>query len=166
MGSSRQIHFKLDNNNRTDINFGIYCIMMYYAAQVNPVRSKRLFNASLNEWEYRVEYELDKGDLTSNDWEAHYVYADLQDIVPFINNEVIPALSNEPYDEILTQKYSGVANFMDIYYQSEDYLTFFGLAETELFDGNKYSMRGEFKALKDFFQVVVQQNKLYEVWVD
>lgn len=162
---SRAIYFILDEDNKLEINFGTYCIMMYYAAQVNPIRAKKLFDASMSESVYRLEYELDDDGLSLDNWEAHYVYTDIQDIVPFINNEVIPALTAEPYDEVLDDKYGGKNNFRNIYYQSEDYLVFFGVDPDELFDGNKYSMLGEFDRLIDFFQVVIQKNKVYEVVV-
>jgi hypothetical protein len=163
---SRSITFKLDKENRLEINFGIYCIMMYYAAQVNPIRAKKLMESSISEANFRFEYNLEDGGVTPDEDAAHYVYSDIQDIVPFINNEVIPALTAETYDEILDDKYGGKENFFDSYYESENYLGFFGVNPNELFDGNKYSIRGEFKSLRDFFQVVIQKNKVYEVWVN
>jgi hypothetical protein len=162
MGRTRGIYFEIDDQENV-IDFGTYALMMYYAKQINANKAKQMFNATLSEWKYRVEYNLPTENLDGlEDFEAHFVPSELQEAISFIANEVIPALNNEPRG--LIEKYGGPDNFFKLYYTSPDYLAALGLNNNEFYD-ELYGVKVAFKQLHDLFEYSLSINTPYEIFI-
>ncbi|HCN47964.1 MAG TPA: hypothetical protein DIT10_02495 [Chryseobacterium sp.] len=97
---TRTIYFEL-NDSEVKLSFGTYALMMYYGAQINPEQNKKLFDATLSEWVYRVVYDLPQEGYTSDNDISHFVVKDIQESICFIDRAIIPALQNEPLDSVL-----------------------------------------------------------------
>jgi len=49
------VFFDLDDQEES-IGFGTYALIMYYAKTINETEAKKFFDATLTEYEYRVNY--------------------------------------------------------------------------------------------------------------
>lgn len=160
MGNTRGFHFSIDEIDKVT-DFGTYAIAMYYAKQINILKAKILFEATLSEWKYRVEHELSEDGLDGlEDFEAHFVPSEIEDVISFIENEIVPALSNETQN--LLEKYGGRANFLELYYTNPDYLIALGLDDNEFY-GDNYGIKGFFIELKEVLSYSLIHNKPCEV---
>lgn len=163
---SRVKYFKIDNTNDDlylEMDFGTYALMMYYASQVNYAKAEKLFNATLSEWKYRVEHNIDKGDFDSDNDTAHFVPQEITASITFINNEVIQELTNETNEDLI-DKYGGQANFETFFCDNNSFLVALGVGD-EVYDESKYALRGNFKALRDILQEAVNRNKPHKTLV-
>jgi len=151
------------NEKYLTINFGTYALFMYYSKQVNENKAKKLFDATLTEYEYRVEYKLPIGGLTDEDYQAHFVPSDILDVLNFIDDELIPALTNENEDLLI--KYGGNQGFLNKFNTDPGYLIALGLENDEFY----YDAPGDIvhysHLLKEFFLYALQLNTAYEVIV-
>ncbi|AKK71504.1 hypothetical protein [Chryseobacterium gallinarum] len=162
---TRKIYFELKNNSFVEIDFGTYSLMMYYSTQIDNQRNKKVFDATLSEWAYRVSYNISEGIYTSDNDIAHFVPADIQEAINFIDSQVIPTLENEFFNSIL-QKYGGQNNFENtVYYQSTEYLKILSIGG-EFYDDNKEVLKYYFIELRNLFQNALNLNMPFETWVD
>ena len=160
MARTRGIYFEI-NNQENVIDFGTYALMMYYAKQINASKAKQMFNATLSEWKYRIENSLPTENLDGlEDFEAHFVPLELQGVISFIANDVIPALNSEPRG--LIEKYGGRDNFLKLYYTNPDYLAALGINNNEFYD-ELYGVKVAFKELHDLFEYSLSINTPYQV---
>jgi hypothetical protein len=163
--SRRLKHFELAEANELELymEFGTYVLMMYYIAQIDYQKALKLFHATISEWKYRVEYELDEGMYDSENYTCHFVPTEIQESIAFIDNQVIPALGNETYEDILV-KYGCKANFENIYNDNNTFLIFLGVYDEE-YDDSKYALRENFRRLKNVFQESLNRNIPFKTWV-
>lgn len=162
MGSTRAIYF--EHNNEIDhFDFGTYALCMYYAAQLNTAKAKKLMEATISEWKYRVENELSEGSLTSDDDEAHFVPLEIQEVITFLDNDLIPALNNETQD--LLVQYGGKSSFVNLYYDSAEFLKFNGISENEFFESDGKSLAFYLNRLKIILQYSLSENQPCIVYV-
>lgn len=164
MGRSRAIFFECDNEDHDiHFDFGTFALCMYYAVQLNVDKAKKLFDATISEWKYRVEYELPIGNLISENYEAHFIPSEIEETITFLENDLIPALNNE-IPNLLIQ-YGGISNFLDLYYNSAPFLGFNGVFENEVFDGDGKSLAHYMNLLKIILQYSLSVNKPCDVHV-
>jgi hypothetical protein len=156
MGKTRAKYFEY-NNTQEHISFGTFSLCMYYAAQLNTVKAKKLMEATISEWKYRAEYELSEGGLTSDDEEAHFVPSEIQEVIIFLENDLIPALNNETQD--LLVQYGGKSSFINLYYNSVEYLKFNGISEDEFFDSDGETLSHYMSRLKIILQYSLSVNQ-------
>jgi len=159
MGRTRSKKFYLENE-ALELGFGTYTMLMYYALTLNSVKGKKLFDATMTEWAYRVNYDLDLTGITSSDIGAHFVISDIQDAISFIDGDLINALESEKED--LLTKYGGKSNFEENVNSNEGIIGFVGVAD-EYYIDDPESLIGIAEMLKDFLQVAVNLNKSYNV---
>jgi hypothetical protein len=164
MGRQRVKYFEIDDIQEC-IDFGTYALMMYYAKQLNSAKAKLLFDATLSEWGYRVNYDLPDGGLDGiDDLEAHFVPAKIQEAIAFIDEELVPALNEEPQD--LFAKYGGGEdNFRTLYNTNPDYLIALGLTSDEFYWDDPEFIAEFLGRLKEVFEYSFTVNRPYEVYV-
>jgi hypothetical protein len=105
---------------------------------LNTSKAKKLFDATLSEWEYRFNYNLSEGDLTSSNREAHFVVSEIQESIVFLENDLIPALNNESQD--LLKKYKNIPNFINLYDSTTEFLRFYGVFENDFSESDGESL--------------------------
>ncbi len=163
MGRTRAKYFEIDNIQKV-VDFGTYALMMYYTKQLNSTKAKLLFDATLSEWAYRVNYDLPEGGLDGDDdLEAHFVPAEIQEAIAFIDDELIPALNNEQED--LLVKYGGEDHFLELFNASPDYLELLGLNDNELYADMPDYIASFLGRLKEVFEYALSVNKPYIIYV-
>jgi hypothetical protein len=162
MGRTRSIYFEY-NYTEEHISFGTFALCMYYASQLNTVKTKKLMEATISEWSFRVEYELPKGGLTSDDEEAHFVSSEIQEVITFLENDLIPALNNETQD--LLEQYDGKSNFINLYYNNAEFLKFNGISENEFFDSDGETLAHYMNRLKIILQYYLSENEPFITYV-
>lgn len=162
MGKTRSIYFEY-NNTEEHISFGTFSLCMYYAAQLNTVKAKKLMEATISEWSFRVEYDLPEGNLTSDDEEAHFVPLEIQEVITFLEDDLIPALNNETQD--LLEQYGGKSSFVNLYYDGAEFLKFNGISENEFFDSDGETLSHYMNRLKIILQYSLSTNQPCVVYV-
>jgi hypothetical protein len=162
MKKTRSIYFE-NNNEEEHISFGSFAICMYYAVQLNAAKAKKLFDATISEWKYRAEYELSTGSLTPDHTEAHFTVSEVQEVVSFLENDVVPALNAETQD-ILAQ-YGGKSNFINLYYNNAEFLKFNGISENDFFDSDGETLAHYMNRLKLILQYSLSVNQACDVYV-
>lgn len=162
MGKTRSIYFEY-NNKQEHISFGTFSLCMYYATQLNVTKAKKLLEATISEWSFRVEYELPKGGLTSDDEEAHFDPLEIQEAITFLEDDLIPALNNETQD--LLVQYGGKSSFVNLYYDGPNFLKFNGISENEFFDSDGETLSHYMNRLKIILQYSLSQNQPCIVYV-
>lgn len=162
MKRTRSIYFE-NNNEEEHISFGSFAICMYYATQLNASKAKKFFDATISEWKYRAEYELPVGSLSSDDTEAHFIVSEVQEVVTFLENDVIPALNAETQDVLV--QYGGKSNFINLYYNDAAFLKFNGISEDEFFDGDGETLADYMNRLKLILQYSLSVNQACNVYV-
>ena len=162
MEETRAIYFEYDNNIEL-ISFGSFALCMYYATQLNIEKAKKMLEATMSEWNFRVEYDLSKEDLTSDNENAHFVVSEIQETIIFLENEVIPSLINETQD--LLFKYGGKSNFVNLYYNSVEYLKFNGINQNEYYDSDNKTLAHYMTRLKMILQHSISTNRPCIVYV-
>ena len=161
---TRTIYFEL-NDSEVKLSFGTYALMMYYGAQINPEQNKKLFDATLSEWVYRVVYDLPQEGYTSDNDISHFVVKDIQESICFIDRAIIPALQNEPLDSVL-DKFGGKEFFEDkVFYESEEYLRALGVGGEE-YDDSKGVLQIYFIELRNILQEALDMNIPLETYID
>jgi hypothetical protein len=163
MEKTRSIFFEY-NEEDEHFDFGAFSLCMYYATKLNSSKAKKLFEATISEWKFRVEHELPLENLESKNREAHFIASEIQDSIIFIENDLIPALNNETQD--LLKQYGGKSNFIKLYYSSDDFLKFNGIDENEYFDGNAQNLVHYMNRLKIALQYSLTVNQPLIVYVN
>lgn len=161
---TRIIYFELDEL-CVRISFGTYALMMYYGAQIDTEQNKKLFDATLSEWVYRVVYDLPRENYTSSDDTSHFVVKDIQESIHFIDQNIIPALQNESLDSVL-DTFGGKEFFEDKgFYENEEYLRALSIGGEE-YDDSREVLVIYFKELRDIFQAALDINIPFETYID
>lgn len=159
-------YFEFPNGNEDlhlEFEFSTYVLMMYYAAQLDYNNALKLFHATITEWNYRVEYELNEEGINSDNVTAHFVPSEIADSILFINNQLIPALIAEPLENIV-DKYGGEVNFEATYNDNNTFLLFLGIYDEEYY-GDKYEIIAFLKVIRNIFQESLNTNTPYHTWV-
>ncbi|WEK18007.1 MAG: hypothetical protein P0Y49_14515 [Candidatus Pedobacter colombiensis] len=159
---ARGIFFSCEDVHLT-IDFGTYALLMYYSMLTNYPKAQKLFDATLTEWQFRIEYDLPRDSFTSSDIDAHFVPSEIQESIEFIDNEVIPALNNETQDLIV--KYGGRDRFSDTINGSADFIGALGIEDDEFYYDAPESLIGIITSLKEFFQYASLVNRQYKIYV-
>jgi hypothetical protein len=163
MGRTRVKIFELNDQELT-FDFGTYALLMYYAKQINPIKGKKLINATISEWSYRIENEIPLGNITSDNHEAHFVISEINEVISFIDFELVNSLNSESKN--LITKYGGSSNFVNLYETNLDYLKVLAFSDCEFFDGDPSQLILFLNELKQFFQYALSQNQAFRVYVN
>ncbi|CAH0288633.1 hypothetical protein SRABI27_03999 [Pedobacter sp. Bi27] len=163
MGRTRKVEFTHGDVYK-DVDFGTYALMMYYAKQLNSTKAEIFFNATISEWNYRVEHDLPEGDLDAiDDLEVHFIPKEIRETIIFIDNELIPALNNETLN--LIEKYGGRDNFYKLFYTNPGYLIALGLNDDEFYFDIPSSIVAFLGRLKVVLELALNANTPYEVFI-
>jgi len=167
---SREIFFSKTGDSDWEHNviipFGLYSLLLYYSSNNSSSGGELLFNASISEWYYRHINNLSKNGLTVNDYEAHFGHNDIQSLLNYLNNQLIPALNNETEGDIVSGMYGGLENYYELFNNATNYLKEFGLFENDLYGYYVSEVIDIAIELRDFFQRVKDNNMKYEVSVE
>ncbi|MFH6943591.1 hypothetical protein [Flavobacterium sp. FlaQc-50] len=162
MVRSRAIFFEY-NDEEIHFDLGTFALCMYYAVQLDIVKAKKLFDATLSEWTYRVDYDLPEGNLTSDNQEAHFVVSEIQEAIAFIKDDLIPALNNEKQD--LLNQYGGISNFINLHDSTTTFLRFYGIFENDFSESDGESLAHYMGLLKTALQHSIYINQPNIVYV-
>jgi hypothetical protein len=162
MGKRRAIYFEY-NNEEEHISFGTFSLCMYYATQLNINKAKKLFDATMSEWSFRINYDLPQNGLTSIDDNAHFISSEIQEVIIFLEDDLVPALNNETQD--LLVQYGGKSNFINIYYNNAEFLKFNGIDENEFFDSDGETLAHYMNRLKIILQYSLIANQPFLTYV-
>lgn len=163
MGKTRVKIFEL-NDKELILDFGTYALLMYYAKQIDPIKGRKLINTTISEWSYRIENEIPLADITNDNYEVHFVISEINEVISFIESELINSLNSESTN--LITKYGGNSNFVSLYETSPDYLKVLAFSESEFFDGDPNQLIFLLNELKQFFQYTLSQNQAFRVYVN
>lgn len=146
------------------IDFGSYALAMYYAKQLNREKGKKLFDATISEYWYRCYYDLPRDNYTSENDEAHFVITDLEEVIAFMDNELLPALNDESEDII--NQYGGLDNFIELFYSNTNgtYLEEIGLYHHEYYESDGPALAFELEKIKDLFSHCLSLKEPYRVY--
>lgn len=154
--------------NVTTIRFSQYYILMYYASLISEIEGLKLMNASLTEESCNNQNGLPVKNTDNN--MAFYVPNQLQDVINFLNNQVLPALQNEQEEtDLVMDIYGGIDNFIDRWYSGAAYLKNFNVFEDEIepeFSGYVPNIIDTAVTVRDFFKSSINQNESYEILVE
>jgi len=163
MGDTRAIHFDVyfDNPSEFDmtIDFGTYSLMVYYAKQLNYEKAKLLYDATLSEYYYRATYNKPLDDLT-DEYSSHFNSDEIQQVIDFIENDLIPELNNEKQD--LIEKYGGREGFYDRFEKDEGFIRGF-IYEDEWYYSDPLQISSLLDAFKSLLSHVIFINQAYRV---
>lgn len=90
----------------------------------------------------------------------------LQPVLNFLNNELLPALTNAPEIPVISQMYGGESNFLNLFENPNTYLINFSLFEDDIDDYYTSALKKLAIEIRDFLQTMKDNNWEYEVWVD
>ena len=156
MGKRRMVFFDLDDQEES-IGFGTYALIMYYAKTINETEAKKFFDATLTEYEYRVNYDMSTDGLTPHNDKAHFNEDEIHDVITFIENKLVPALHNEPQD--LMEKYVSREHFYGLFYDNRGFLDILGINNDEFYYGSPDQLIFIINKLKVFLQYSLSVNK-------
>jgi hypothetical protein len=164
MGLIRGIYFCIDEKVEY-FAFGTYGLIMYYAKQLDLANGKRFFDSTLTEFYYKLNYNLDTGSLTDSDDTARYDGGELQQVINFIGNQLIPSINNEQTNLLL--KYGGEHNFLNFFYTNMEYLEAMDLLEgQEDYDDNPAQLAFRLNQFNSFLQYAFSQNRAYTIFIN
>jgi len=95
MANSRCVEIRLNGDysvNYIDISFNTYLLFLVYAYKVNATKAKLFYAATRTGYRYRKEHNIPLGNLTFEDEWVYLPLNELQQVVDFITNEVLPDL--------------------------------------------------------------------------
>lgn len=162
MGRTRAKYFEY-NDEEIHFDLGTFALCMYYAVQLDVTKAKKLFDATLSEWAYRLDYDLPIGSLTPVDEEAHFVLSEIQEAIIFLENDLIPALNSETLDLLI--QYGGITNFINLYESTTDFLRFYGIFENEFSESDGESLAHYMGLLKLYLQDSLSANQPFITYV-
>jgi hypothetical protein len=157
----RAINFNLDHYSFF-FDFGTYALMIYYAEQIDHSEAINLLDLTTSEHFYRAEYDLLNDKLTDDDDEAHFDRKSIQDVVAFIDSQVIPSLKQEEYN--LIDKYKGRENFYHLFNNAPDLSNRLGINEDDYYMDHRLSVPYHFIRLRDLFQYSLSVNQPFKVY--
>jgi len=163
MGKTRVKIFEL-NDKELILDFGTYALLMYYAKQIDPIKGRKLINTTISEWSYRIENEIPLVDITNDNYKVHFVISEINEVISFIESELINSLNSESKN--LITKYGGNSNFVNLYETNPDYLKVLAFSDSEFFDGDPNQLIFLLNELKQFFQYTLSQNQAFRVYVN
>jgi hypothetical protein len=152
---TRKIYFNLDDRN-WDFDFGTYVLIMFYAKNLDADKAKMLYDSTLSESDYNVNYNLLSENLLDSDGDAHFVVAEIQQTITFINNELIPALNSEPED--LLVKYGGRHSFYELFYNDTAYFEVTCIDLEEFYDSDPKQIAHLLNLFKNLLQYSLDTN--------
>ncbi|WP_419867924.1 hypothetical protein [Chryseobacterium sp. CT-SW4] len=158
----------IDWSKEVDLDFGSICVLVYYCSTINRPMSLKLMNALLTESTYRYENDIPSEAYTSDNPISHYGPENMQELIYFLTNQIIPNLSTQEID-LISQVYGGIENFINLYYDGPPFLGYFGIGNSELFEGfSGYTPNLVICAtsLCAFFQRVKERNMKYEIYIE
>lgn len=74
------------------INFDDYGILLYFAFTISNEKAKRLYEATLSEYYFRLENEIPLEGLSEIDFQSHASSSSLLQVVEFIKDDILPNL--------------------------------------------------------------------------
>ncbi|QQV01267.1 MULTISPECIES: hypothetical protein [Chryseobacterium] len=171
---SRRIYFELtgetDWTKKINPDFGSIAALIFYANTLNISMGEKMIYACLSEASYRYEKDIPQGSYTSDNYSAHYGVNEMQELISFINNQLIPSLQNESQNkDMIYDVYGGKFSFIDSYYNGPEYLGYLGINEDDIVEGyTGYipNMLQKVLELRDFYQRVKDLNQPYEIYVE
>lgn len=171
---SRRIYFEIteetDWTQKIDPDLGSIAALIFYADNLNPVMGEKMMNSTLSEYNYRFEKNLPRGNYTTYNSSAHYGPDHMEELIHFIDNQLIPALQNSlQHRDILIDMYGGIQNFLNLYYDGPEYLGYIGINESDIIEGyTGYipNLMQKTLELKNFYQRVKVLNKTYQVFIE
>jgi hypothetical protein len=150
-------------------DFGSVAVLMFYANSINPEMAENMIYSLLSEYDYRMEKELPVEDYTYDNFSGHGSMEEINEIIQFINNRLLPSLKNESKDlDLVFDIFGDAERFMDIYYDVL-HLGIIGIAENDLLEGYAGYIPNLFdKAvlLRDFYKRVIDMDKGYKVYTE
>ena len=165
MGTRRIIHFYAYRDDPDDldmeISFGTYVLMLYYAGQLNYQKAKLLYHATLSEYRYRINYDLPLGNLTDDDDGCHFDVTEFQQVIAFIENELIPELNKENQD--LIEKYGGEDGFYNKFNQNSGFIE--ASIYDEYYDSDPWEVAAVLTAFKSLLSNAILTNRLYRCFI-
>ncbi|AYL97714.1 hypothetical protein [Mucilaginibacter celer] len=136
-----------------------------YAKKIDATKTRKLLDATTSEYYYRLKRQLPVETLVYDDWEIHFDPTDLNEVIMFIENDLIPTLESDEID--LMEQYGGWDNFITLFKNDRDFLSSaMSICEDEnYFDYPPIIARylGDFR---DLIKYALSVNRLYEVYVD
>ncbi|REC63579.1 hypothetical protein DRF65_05665 [Chryseobacterium pennae] len=171
---SRRIYFEIteetDWTQKINPDLGSIATLIFFANNLNPVMGEKMMNSTLSEYSYRVEKDLPRGNYTIDNSSAHYGPDHMEELIHFIDGQLIPSLQNSlQHKDIVTDIYGGVRNFLNLYYDGPVYLGYIGIDESnsiEGYTGYIPNLMQKTLELKNFYQRVKILNKTYEVFIE
>ncbi|RDI13178.1 hypothetical protein [Flavobacterium sp. AG291] len=155
---------------------------MYYAKQIDPLKTKELFYATQSKY-YNWQYEhwnlpndqwlfLEKNPYNEEDDTAHFDPHTLKNIMLFLENEVIPSLENEVRFSLevenmdLIENYGGVLGFIKLFNTNPGYLEHIGIYENDIFEGSGPQMAFTLNRFKNFLEYCLSADQPYKVYIE
>src|ERR1700743_558186 len=124
MGNTRGIHFSVQHNHHNELDltldFGTDGLMLYYAKQLNYNKAKLFYESTLTEHQYRVKHNLYTSALTDSDFDCHFDINAIQQVIAFIEDNIIPQLNKEELD--LLEKRGGKDGFYKIFEKDKEFI--------------------------------------------
>lgn len=158
------------NTKSMTMNVVTYTIMMYYAYLLDPEMTKKILQATTNNYNYRIEFELSIDSIDIDSDEANYPFLPLEEfpaLIDFITNVVMIQAQNEMNNnsvDILVNRWGGEDGFLDFLYDEvKGIFTKFDIYVDGGMNEDVTGMYYSFKALRDFLQYVYNNNALYMV---
>ncbi len=176
MASSRIIEFRLNGDysdsyraNYIDISLNTYLLLLVYACKVNATKAKLFYAATQTGYRYRKEHNLPLGILTFEDEWVYLPLNELQQVVDFITNEILPDLQlkiNANPDQLIVQDWLGtndldtfllnLGGFFDSFDPDRpDYLEYLDIVPIDFFN--------QFKGFNKFFKDAILKNFRYTI---
>lgn len=152
------------NSQEEIFDFGTYALIMYYSKQLNEASTKKFLEATLTEYEYRVGYDLEEGNYTNDNKESHFITSEIQQVISFLGDELIPSLNNETTN--LVTQYRGVKNFINKYYNNPGYLSFLGVTKDDFFEGSGEQLAYQLNYFKTFLEYAISINRPYSINIE
>lgn len=162
MSKWRAIYFELDDRNQ-HFDFGTYALLMYYAKSVNSRLAKKFLDSTFSEYEYRIIYDLSVDTLDEESRTAHFIASEIQEIIEFLEQELIPSLENESRN--LFEKYGSKENFYELFYSNVEFLDPLGIYHDECYNDEPKGLIFLIKILIRFMQSALSLNIPYSVFV-
>ncbi len=89
-----------------------YTMLIYYACKLNASNGKLLYALTSNQYTYYRLYSLSTTNVVLDEDKAYFDATLYQNLIDFINNQLIPQLNNESND--LLEKYGGYDSFENL----------------------------------------------------
>lgn len=110
-----------------------------------------------------MNYDLTTEGLSPIDEVAHFDVHEINDVLHFIENELIPQLQREPQD--LLKKYINHTHFLNLFYEDMDYLEALGLGDDEIYFDSTRQLIFTLRRLMSILQYSLAINHPCLVWI-